>query len=177
MNFLETKLKGAFIIEMMRLEDERGYFARSFCQDEFQQEGLNPCVAQCNVSFNLHKGTIRGMHYQDYPYWEVKLVRCTRGMIFDVIIDLRPDSPTYLEWTGVKLSPENYRLIYIPEGFAHGFQTIEDNTEVIYQMSECYHPECSKGVKWDDPTFDIDWPISDVIVSEKDTNFPWWRVR
>jgi dTDP-4-dehydrorhamnose 3,5-epimerase len=169
--FRETKLKGAFIIELEKLEDERGFFARTFCQEQFKAHGLNPRVVQCNISFNKKRGTLRGMHYQVEPYAEAKLVRCTRGAIYDVIIDLRPDSPTFKEWVAVELTADNHRMFYIPEGFAHGFQTLEDNTEVFYQMSEFYHPECARGVRWDDPLFGIEWPIANVIVSAKDRSY------
>lgn len=173
MIFRETKLKGAFIIELKRLEDERGFFARTFCQEEFRAHGLNPRVVQCNISFNKQKGTLRGMHYQIAPYEEAKLVRCTRGAIYDVIIDLRPESPTFKQWVAAELTAENRRMLYVPEGFAHGFQTLEDNTEVFYMMSEFYHPECAKGVRWDDPAFGIKWPItSNVTISVKDRNYP-----
>jgi len=171
MIFKETKLKGAFIIEPERLEDERGFFARTWCQREFEAHGLNPRLVQCNISFNKKKGTLRGMHYQIAPYEETKLVRCTMGAIFDVIIALRPDSPTFKQWVAVELTAENRRMLSIPEGFAHGFQTLEDNTEVFYQMSEFYHPECARGVRWNDPAFGTEWPLSDPILSDKDRSF------
>src|SRR5665648_637609 len=141
MRFTETRLKGAFIIEPERLEDERGFFARTFCQKEFEAHGLNPRIVQCNISYNKHKGTLRGMHYQVVPMAEAKLVSCTRGAIYDVIIDLRPESPTYCQWFAEELNAENRKMIYIPESFAHGFQTLEGETEVFYQMSEFYSPE------------------------------------
>ena len=171
MIFTETKLKGAFVIEIEPIEDERGYFARSFCQKEFEKHGLNPCIAQCNISFNKKKGTLRGMHYQAEPYPEAKLVRCIMGSIYDVIIDLRIDSPTYCEWFAVELSADGSKMIYIPEGYAHGFQTLEDNTEVFYQMSEFYNPDVARGVRWDDPAFNIDWPLGDKIISVKDQTY------
>ena len=171
MFFIETKLKGSFIIELERLEDERGFFARSFCQREFEKHGLNPRIVQCNVSFNKKKSTLRGMHYQVVPHEEAKLVSCIRGAIYDVIIDLRPNSPTYCQWFAVELSAENYKMLYIPEGFAHGFQTLEDNTVVFYQMSEFYHPECARGVRWDDSAFGIDWPLLNPILSDRDRFF------
>ena len=158
MRFTETRLKGAFIIEPERLEDERGFFARTFCQKEFGAHGLNSKIVQCNVSYNKHKGTLRGMHYQAPPMAEAKLVSCTRGAIYDVIIDLQPESPTYCQWFAEELNAENSKMIYIPEGFAHGFQTLEDETEVFYQMSEFYSPEHARGVRWDDPAFGIKWP-------------------
>jgi dTDP-4-dehydrorhamnose 3,5-epimerase len=167
MIFTETKLKGAYIIELEKLEDERGFFARTFCQDEFRKHGLNPCIAQCNISYNKKKGTLRGMHYQAKPYEEAKLVSCIQGSIYDVIIDLREDSETYCQWFAVELSTLNSQL-YVPEGFAHGFQTLEDGTTVFYQMSEFYHPESSRGVRWDDPKFKIYWPLLNPIISVKD---------
>lgn len=172
MKFIETKLKGACIIEPERLEDERGFFARSFCQNEFEAHGLNPRVVQCNISYNKREGTLRGMHYQVAPMAEAKLVRCTRGAIYDVIIDLRPESPTYCQWAPVELTADNRGMLYIPEGFAHGFQTLEDDTEVLYQMSEFYTPDCVRGVRWDDPAFGIEWPLNTKIISEKDKNYP-----
>jgi dTDP-4-dehydrorhamnose 3,5-epimerase len=171
MIFTETKLKSAFVIETEWQEDERGFLARSFCRDEFEAHGLNPRVVQCSISFNRKKGTLRGMHYQTRPYEEVKLVRCTRGAIYDVIIDLRPDSPTFEQWIAVELTADNRRMIYVPEGCAHGFQTLEDNTEVFYQMSEFYHPECARGVRWNDPAFGIEWPLSNPILSDRDRRF------
>lgn len=171
MIFKETKLKGAFIIEPERLEDERGFFARTFCQKEFKKYGLNFSIVQCNISFNKKKGTLRGMHYQVAPHEEAKIVSCIRGAIYDVIIDLRKDSPTYCKWFAVKLTVENYKMFYIPKGFAHGFQTLEDDTMVFYQMSEFYHPECAQGARWNDPAFGIEWPVSVKIISEKDLGY------
>ena len=171
MIFSETKLNGAYLIEIEKFEDIRGFFARSFCGKEFEAKGLNPHVAQCNVSFNPHKGTVRGMHYQS-PSAEAKLVRCTKGAIYDVIIDLRPESPTFREHFGTVLSEENRSMLYIPEMFAHGFQTMEDNSEVFYQMSEFYIPENSRGVRWDDPAFGICWPDEIKIISERDRTYP-----
>ena len=176
MIFTETKLKGAFIIEPERLEDERGFFARTFCQKEFATLGLNPNLVQCNISFNKRKGTLRGMHYQAAPHEEAKLVRCTMGAIYDVIIDLRPDSSTFKQWVAVELTAANRRMLYIPEGFAHGFQTLDDNTEVFYQMSELYHPECARGVKWDDPAFAIEWLAPPVAISSKDKSYKHFQV-
>jgi dTDP-4-dehydrorhamnose 3,5-epimerase len=172
MIFKETKLKGVFVIEPEILEDERGFFARTCCWREFEEQGLNPNVVQCNISFNRKKGTLRGMHYQVAPHEEAKLVRCTMGAIHDVIIDLRSGSPTYKQWFSVELSAENREMIYIPEGFAHGFLTLEDNTEVSYQMSEFYAPACARGVRWNDPAFDIVWPGEVMIISEKDSHYP-----
>ena len=176
MKFIETKLKGTYIIELEPMEDERGFFARSFCQKEFKKHGLNPRIVQCNISFNKKRGTLRGMHYQVSPYEEAKLVSCIRGAIYDVIIDLRQDSPTYCQWFAVELTEENYKMLYIPKGFAHGFQTLEDNTVVFYQMSEFYYPECARGVRWDDSTFEIEWPLSEQVMSKKDLSYPDFRV-
>jgi len=171
MKFIETRLKGAFIIEPERLEDERGFFARTFCQKEFEGHGLNPKMVQCNISYNKYKGTLRGMHYQAAPMAEAKLVRCTRGTIYDVIIDLRPESPTYCQWLAEELNADNSKMIYIQEGFAHGFQTLDDDTEVFYQMSEFYSPEHARGLRWDDPVFGIEWPLNTKIISEKDKKY------
>ncbi|MBU7008564.1 dTDP-4-dehydrorhamnose 3,5-epimerase [Phosphitispora fastidiosa] len=173
MIFQETKIKGVFLIQIEPVEDERGFFARSWCQEEFKSHGLNPRLVQCNISFNHKKGTLRGMHYQTTPYQEAKLIRCTRGAVYDVIIDLRPQSPTFKQWLAVELSADNRKMLYIPEGFAHGFQTLADNTEVFYQMSEFYHPECAEGLRWDDPAFGIRWPKTvERIISPQDQNYP-----
>lgn len=172
MKFLETDLKGAYIIETEPIFDDRGFFARSWCQRDFLEYGLNPDLVQCNISFNAKKGTLRGMHYQSKPHEEAKLVRCTRGSIYDVIIDIRPDSSTFKSWFAVELCSGKYNMLYIPEGFAHGFLTLEDNTEVFYQMSDFYYPELAKGIRWDDPLFAIKWPkISQPIISEKDLSY------
>ena len=171
MIFSEIKLKGVFLIELEKIIDERGFFARSWDKDIFEKNGCNTNLVQCNISFNKKKGTLRGMHFQDSPHQEVKLVRCTKGKIFDVIIDLRENSITKNQWFGVELSENNGKMLYIPEGFAHGFQTLEDDSEVFYQMSEFYHPELSKGKKWDDPIFNITWPISKPIISIKDSEW------
>lgn len=172
MIFSETRLKGAFTIEMERREDERGFFARSWCQKEFLAHNLNPVVVQCNVSFNRTKGTLRGMHYQAAPFAEAKLVRCTAGAVYDVIIDLRRDSGTYKQHVGEVLSAGNERMMYVPEGFAHGFQTLEDNTEVAYQMSQFYSPEHARGVRYNDPAFGIHWMIGDPVMAERDRTYP-----
>jgi len=171
MRFLETGLSGAYRIELDRIEDERGFFARSFCQDEFAKQGLISSFVQCNISFNLQKGTLRGMHYQIEPYPETKLVRCTQGAVYDVIIDLRPESATFKKWVGVELSAKNRAMLYIPAGFAHGFQTLTDNAELFYQMAEFYHPECGRGVRWDDEAFQIEWPLEPTTISERDQSF------
>lgn len=172
MKFIETDLSGAFIIEAQPIQDERGFFARTWCQREFEAYGLNPSLVQCNISYNKNKGTLRGMHYQAPPHEEAKLVRCIRGAIYDVVLDLRHNAPTFRQWVAVELTADNRRMIYAPEGFAHGFQTLEDDTEVFYQMSEFYHPECACGVRWDDLVFNIQWPIPKPILSDKDRSFP-----
>jgi len=171
MKFLETKLPGSFIIELERLEDERGFFARSWCRREAEVHGLRPDWMQCNISFNEKRGTLRGMHWQAAPCEEIKLVRCSRGTIYDVVIDLRRDSATFMQWIGVELSAENYRMLYVPKGFAHGFLTLEDRSEVFYQMSEFYVPERALGVRWDDPAFAIEWPIDATVITEKDRGY------
>jgi dTDP-4-dehydrorhamnose 3,5-epimerase len=165
-------LEGAFVIDLKRLEDDRGFFARSFCAKEFADAGLDPRVAQCNVSFNRRKGTIRGMHFQAAPHAEVKVVRCTQGSVWDVIVDLRHDSATFRHWYGVELTATNRRALYVPAGLAHGFQTLTDDCELLYMMSEFYVPDASRGFRWNDPAFAIDWPIPDPILSERDRNHP-----
>jgi len=172
MIFKETNLQGSFVIEPEMLTDERGAFARIFCQKEFENHGLNPNIFQCSISLNKKKFTLRGMHFQKSTHAEAKLVRCSRGLIYDVIVDLRPDSPTYMGWTSIEISLENKRMVYVPEGFAHGFQTLEDNTEVIYQMSQFYSPGHSGGFRWDDPSFNIEWPTEPIVISPKDQIFP-----
>lgn len=171
MDFKEMPLSGAFLIEPEPLSDERGFFARTYCRREFEEHGLNPNLVQCNISFNIKKGTLRGMHFQLPPHEEVKVVRCTSGAIFDVIIDLRHSSPTFNKWYGMELSAKNRRAFYIPEGFAHGFITLEDSTEVFYQMSDFYQPGSASGVRWDDPFFGVEWPITPCIISERDKLF------
>jgi len=170
--FLETPLKGACIVEIEPIEDSRGLFARTWCKREFEAHSLNPEIVQCNISFNIKKGILRGMHYQIKPFEEAKLVRCTRGAIFDVIIDLRADSPTFKDWFAVELTDKNRNMLYIPERFAHGFQTLKDNTEVFYQMSEYYSPEHSRGIRWNDPSFSIQWPEDRRIISKRDQQYP-----
>ena len=178
MIFTETKLKGSFVIQPERLEDERGFFARTFCCNEFKAKGLNPRLVQCSISVNAIKGTIRGMHFQRPPHEEAKLVRCIKGAIFDVIIDIRPESATYGTWISFSLSDSNCRMLYIPEGCAHGFQTLKNNTEILYQMSEFYHPESEGGIRPNDPAFGIPWPIKDPIVSARDLAYPdFWSER
>lgn len=175
MKFRELPLAGAFLLEIERREDDRGFFGRSWCALEFATRGLNTRVAQCNLSYNPRKGTLRGLHYQAAPYAEAKVVSCMRGAIWDVIVDLRQDSPTYQRWHAEELSGDSLRALYIPEGFAHGFQTIEDHSLVHYQMSEFYHPECACGARWDDPALAITWPEPPEggrIISDRDRAHP-----
>ena len=172
MRFTETALPGAYIVEPERHEDARGFFARTWCQREAVVYGLNPRLVQCSISFNLRKGTLRGLHYQAAPDEEAKLIRCTMGSIYDVIVDLRRDSPTFRGHFGVVLSAKNHRMLYVPEGFAHGFQTLKDRTEVFYQMSEFYAPHSARGVRWDDPAFGIAWPPGDRIINDRDRTYP-----
>jgi dTDP-4-dehydrorhamnose 3,5-epimerase len=172
MKFVETQLPGAFVIEPEPVGDTRGFFARTFYAHEFAERGLDPSIAQCSVSFNHRRGTLRGMHYQSAPFEEAKLVRCTAGAIHDVILDLRPFSPSFRQWIAVELSAANRRMLYIPAGMAHGFQTLEDASEVFYQISKPYAPEHACGVRWDDPAFAIRWPLRDPILSERDRTYP-----
>ena len=172
MKFLETELQGAFVIELETFEDSRGFFARVWCNEEFEEHGLVPRIAQVNTSFNAKAGTRRGMHYQIAPHEETKVVRCIRGSLYDVIVDLRPDSPTYKRWTGVELTARNHRMLYVPAKFAHGFITLEDNTEVMYLISEAYAPEAARAVRWDDPEIGIEWPRPVVEISERDAGWP-----
>jgi dTDP-4-dehydrorhamnose 3,5-epimerase len=172
MIFTKLALEGAHLIELKKLEDSRGFFARAFCQHEFEEHGLNPRLVQCNISFNPACGTLRGMHYQRPPFSEVKLVRCTRGAIYDVIIDLRCDSPTYRQWQGLELSAANCRMLYVPEGFAHGYLSTTDESEVFYQVSEFYTPGAEAGIRWDDPVFAIRWPMEPRVISDKDCAHP-----
>ncbi len=172
MIFEETPLPGAYVIRLAPLDDGRGFFARAFCRGEFAEHGLVDTIAQCNVSFNRHRGTLRGMHYAAAPWQEVKLVRCTRGSIHDVIIDLRPGSPTRTRWFAVELTDRNLKMVYVPTGFAHGFLTLQDDTEVFYQMSEFYVPAAARGVRWNDPCFAIDWPEEPAVICERDRVYP-----
>jgi dTDP-4-dehydrorhamnose 3,5-epimerase len=174
--FTELKLQGAFLIDIEKVDDERGFFARTWCQREFEANGLNSRLVQCSLSFNQKNGTLRGMHYQGAPYEEAKLVRCTRGAIYDVIVDLRRDSATYKQWVAVEITADSRRMVYVPEFFAHGFQTLVGETEVFYQMSEFYHPESTQGVLWNDPAFGIQWPpFKDRTISERDQAYAFWR--
>jgi dTDP-4-dehydrorhamnose 3,5-epimerase len=170
--FTKTGLQGAFVIEMEKHVDRRGYFARTYCEHEFTSHGLKSGFVQCSVSFNKIKGTLRGMHFQAGPYGEAKVIRCTRGAIYDVIIDLRLGSPTFKQHFTIVLSAENGTMLYVPEGFAHGFQTLEDNTEVFYQMSQFYTPDHARGVRWNDPAFGIEWPEDERMILERDQSYP-----
>ncbi len=173
MIFAETKLGGAFLVDLERREDERGFFARTWCADEFADHGLVNEVVQANVSWNAQQGTLRGMHFQRPPHAETKLVRCTRGAIYDVIVDLRPDSETYKHWLGVELTDENRRALFVPERFAHGYQTLVPDSEVVYQVSAAYAPDAEGGVRWDDPAFGIEWPDpGNALLSDKDRSWP-----
>jgi dTDP-4-dehydrorhamnose 3,5-epimerase len=172
MLFNEIDLKNAFIVDLKKNEDERGFFARSWCRREFAEHGLSSLFVQCNISFNKLSGTVRGMHYQLPPFAEDKLVRVTRGRIYDVIVDLRPRSKTFLKWYGIELTQDNHRALYVPKGFAHGFQTLADETEVFYQMSDFYAPEQSRGLCWNDPMIDIRWPLPVTVISPRDRTYP-----
>jgi dTDP-4-dehydrorhamnose 3,5-epimerase len=172
MIFHRTKLSGVVEIRLDPLTDERGFFARSWCQREFDEHGLNSRLVQCNVSFNARKGTLRGMHYQAAPHPEAKLVRCISGSIYDVVIDLRPDSPTFKDWIEVELTSTVRNMLYVPEGCGHGFLTLQDEVEVLYQMSEFYHPDLARGVRWNDPAFQIAWPADVQMISERDRDYP-----
>ena len=172
MIFTETELRGAFIIDLELRKDDRGFFARAFCQNEFTDHGLKPLIAQANIAFNKRKGTLRGMHFQFPPAAETKLVRCTRGAIVDIIVDLRPESPTYLQHVAVELSADNHRALYVPERFAHGYQVLEDITETSYQVGEFYTPEAEGGLRHDDPRLGLTWPLPVTEITEKDRAFP-----
>jgi dTDP-4-dehydrorhamnose 3,5-epimerase len=172
MIFVETALKGAYVVDLKRIEDERGFFARAFCQNEFKANQLTPNVAQINTAFSRKRGTVRGMHFQKAPWEEAKLVRCTRGAIYDVIVDLRQGSPTRGHWLGVELTEENRKMVFAPEGFAHGYQTLVERTEIYYQTSQFYAPEFASGVRFDDPALGIVWPLPVEIISDQDRGWP-----
>jgi dTDP-4-dehydrorhamnose 3,5-epimerase len=176
MIFKETELKGAYIVEIEPVEDDRGFFGRTFCRNEFEAHGLNPNVAQCSSSFSRRSGTLRGLHYQAAPYAEAKLVRCVAGSIFDVIVDLRTASSTRAQWFGLELRSRGRDMLYVPEGFAHGFETLEDDTEVLYQISQFYSPAAARGVRWNDPAFAIRWPREITVISDRDRKFPEYEV-
>lgn len=172
MIFEEQEIKGLYLVKHEHIRDIRGYFSRSFCVNEYSEYELNATIVQCNTSYNKNKGTLRGLHFQHRPHQEVKIVRCIQGKIFDVVIDLRIGSPTYGNWKSFELSSENETMLYIPEGFAHGFQTLVDSSTVFYQVSEFYKPDYEAGIKWNDPYFDIKWPINNPIISDKDDSWP-----
>jgi dTDP-4-dehydrorhamnose 3,5-epimerase len=176
MRFVPLELPGAYVVELEPVRDERGYFARTWSREELSAAGLNPLVAQCSTSRSERAGTLRGMHFQHPPHAEAKLVRCTRGAIFDVIVDLRPESPTHCRWVGAELTEENGKAMYVPEGFAHGFQTLTDGVDVLYMISVPYAPEAAAGVRWDDPAFGIDWPsAAGRTISDRDRAWPDYR--
>lgn len=172
MKFTETPLKGAFLIDLEKREDERGFFARAFCVNEFKQHDLDANIVQINNSLSVDKGTLRGMHYQLAPKAETKIVRCIKGALFDVIVDLRKDSPTFLKWFGAEITADNRRMMYVPKGFAHGFITLEPHTEAFYMVTEFYAPEMERGIRYNDPALAIEWPIEPVVVSDKDLKHP-----
>jgi dTDP-4-dehydrorhamnose 3,5-epimerase len=177
MRFRESPLAGLFVIDVEPAEDDRGFFARTYCAAAFAERGLDPAVAQSSIAYSARKGTLRGMHYQRAPHAETKLIRCTRGAVHDVAIDLRPGSPTFRRWFAAELTAANRRMLYIPEGFAHGYLTLEDETEISYQMSTPYHPEAAEGVRWDDPAFAITWPIEVAVIAERDRDYPDFAAR
>jgi dTDP-4-dehydrorhamnose 3,5-epimerase len=170
--FLPAPIEGAYIIEIEPVPDERGFFARSWCQEEFRRRGLNPTLVQCNISFNRELGTLRGMHYQVAPHEEAKLVRCASGALYDVIVDLRPESRSFRKWFAAELTAANHKMLYVPEGVAHGFQTLAESTEVFYQMTEAFRGECARGVRWNDRAFGIRWPVPGPILSPRDQSYP-----
>jgi len=175
MIFKKTNLEDAYVIELEKLEDERGFFARVWDSKKFLENNLNPNLVQCNISQSKLKGTIRGLHYQKNPFEENKLIRCTKGKIFDVLLDLRPKSKTFKKYAGFELSEDNHRMVYVPEGFAHGFQTLENNSEVFYQVSQFYSPDSENGIRWNDPTFQIKWPLKVTEISQKDQNWKLFK--
>ena len=178
MIFHQSRLSGAYIIEVEKRVDNRGFFGRSFCRQEFDEHGLNPDMVQVNIGFSQSRGTLRGLHYQSPPHAEAKLVRCTAGSLYDVILDLRPNSPTFKQWMGIELSAGSYTMLYVPEGFAHGYLTLSDNTEVLYQVSQFYSPDSERGIRWNDQTFAIGWPpVDHLIISEKDRQWPDWSLQ
>jgi dTDP-4-dehydrorhamnose 3,5-epimerase len=175
MRFGKTELSGVFLVEVDFLVDERGFFARTWCRKDFQAQGLEANLVQCSISYNARRGTLRGLHFQAAPFEETKLVRCTQGAIYDVVLDLRAGSPSYLRWIAATLTAENRNMIYVPKGCAHGFLTLQDNTEVFYQMSQVYDAASARGVRWDDPAFDIDWPDKVEVISERDRTYPDYK--
>lgn len=172
MKFIQTPLEGAYVVELEKREDERGFFARAFCVDEFAEHGLKTEIKQSNLSGSVQKGTTRGLHYQVAPMAEVKFIRCIKGSVFDVLVDMRPESPTYKQWFGLELSEQNQTAIYIPEGFAHGHQTLEDNSQIMYLTTQVYSPEHERGIRWNDPAIGVEWPLEPTVVSDKDQSWP-----
>lgn len=172
MKFIQTSLHGAYRVELEPIRDSRGFFARSWCKQEFLDHRIDIEIVQSNVSYNQKKGTLRGMHFQEEPFAEPKIIRCTHGKIYDVFIDIRPDSPTYLQWDSVELSAASYQMMYLPAGFAHGFLTLEEHSEVLYQMAQFFNPAAVRGIRWDDPLFRIDWPEEITTISDKDLAYP-----
>lgn len=172
MKFIKTPLEGAYVVELEKREDERGFFARAFCVDEFAEHGLKTEIKQSNLSGSVHKGTTRGLHYQVAPMAEVKFIRCIKGSVFDVLVDMRPESPTYKQWFGLELTEENQTAIYIPEGFAHGHQTLKDNSQIMYLTTQVYSPEHERGIRWNDPAIGVQWPLEPTVVSDKDQSWP-----
>lgn len=177
MRFTETPIAGAFLVDLEPVEDQRGFFARTYCEEKFRDRGLAFHFAQSSIAFSKRKGTLRGMHYQRDPHAEAKLIRCTRGAVYDVVIDLRPHSPTFRHWFAAELSAANRRMLYIPTGLAHGYQTLEDETEISYQMSAPYHPQSADGIRWDDPAFAVRWPLDVTVLSERDRSWPDFPLR
>lgn len=172
MTFQKSKILGAWIIDITPIHDPRGFFAMTWLPDQFAKHGLNPALVQCNLAFNLKRGTLRGMHFQNAPHAQAKLIRTTRGALLDVIVDLREDSPTYRQWDAVELTADNHRMLYMPEGIAHGYLTLEDNTEAYYHVSSSWEPAAESGVRWDDPVFAINWPFEPSVISDKDRAWP-----
>lgn len=172
MIFGETKIKGAYVVDVECVHDERGFFGRTFCEQELTALHLEFRIVQCNISYNRKQGTVRGMHYQRAPFEEIKWIQCLRGAIYDVIVDLRPESDTYLQWCAVELNEDNRRILYVPKGVAHGFQTLKNDSEVFYQMSQCYHPHASAGIRWNDPVLQIKWPLPCEVISDRDRSYP-----
>ncbi len=177
MRYTETTLPGVLLVDLERHQDERGFFARVWCREELAARGLNPNLAQCSISYNRKKGTLRGMHYQAEPHPEAKFVQCIRGAIYDVALDLRPNSPTFRKWYAAELSADNRRLLYLPEGCAHGFQTLTEDCDVLYFISTPFYPELARGVRWDDPAFGIRWPLPVSVISQRDRDYPLWKTR
>jgi dTDP-4-dehydrorhamnose 3,5-epimerase len=172
MQYTRSKVAGAWVIDITRIEDARGFFAVTWLPDEWRERGMNPALAQCNLAFNHRRGTLRGMHFQKAPHAQAKLVRCTRGALVDVIIDLREDSPTFRRWDAVELTADNHRMLYMPEGIAHGYVTLADGTEAYYHASSPWVREAESGVRWDDPAFGVEWPVEPTVISDKDRQWP-----